>query len=94
MRNSVLPLLALLTLFCAKSVAAPPPDFDAANRLFDKGDFQGARAKYETLVQAGTWSAHLFYNLGNAAFRLGDRPAAFLAYERALALEPNHPEAK
>lgn len=75
-------------LICGKLLAAPPAQFDAANRLFDKGDFQGARAEYEKLVQSGPWSTHLFYNLGNADFRLGDKGAAFLAYERALALDP------
>jgi len=88
-------LLALaLLLFCGKMMAAPTADFDAANRLFDKEDFQGARSGYEALVQSGHWNANLFYNLGNAAFRLHDKGAAFLAYERALVLEPGHPEAK
>ena len=93
MRSHVLSLAALL-LLCGNLLAAAPADFDAANRLYDKGDFQGARAGYEALVQSGLWSAHLFYNLGNAAYRLGDKSAAFLAFERALALDPGHPEAK
>ena len=46
-----------------------------------------AREIYEGLVQTGAWSAGVFYNLGNAAFRQGDKAAAFLAYERAVALE-------
>ena len=93
MRNSLLLIFVLLSL-CGSGFAAPPANFDTANRLFDKGDFQGARAGYEALVQSGPWSAHLFYNLGNAAFRMGDKGAAFLAYERALALDPRHPEAQ
>ena len=87
-------VLIFVLLLCGKLLAAAPADFDAANRLYDKGDFQGARAYYEELVQSGNWSAHLFYNLGNAAFRQGDKGAAFLAYERALALEQGHPEAQ
>lgn len=94
MRNYVLFLLGFL-LFCGNAGAATAPaNFDAANRLFDKGDFNGARSAYEALVESGPWSAHLFYNLGNAAFRAGDKAGAFMAYERALALEPGHPEAK
>ena len=93
LRETILPVLALL-LWCGNVLAATPAHFDAANTLYDKGDFQGARAGYEELVQSGPWSAHLFYNLGNAAYRLGDKGAAFLAYERALALDPGHPEAK
>lgn len=90
-------LLTLVLLACGGSgFAATPTDapFNAANALYDKGDFKGAQAIYEGLVQTGDWSANLFYNLGNAAFRQGDKAAAFLAYERALALEPGQPEAQ
>lgn len=90
------PLLRALA-FClvgASACASVPADFDAANRLYDQSDFKGARAGYETLIASGDHRANLFYNLGNAAFRLGDKSAAFLAYERALALEPGHPEAQ
>ena len=93
LREVILPVLSLL-LFCGTGYAAAPAEFDAANRLFDQGDFQGARAQYQALVESGRWSANLFYNLGDATFRLGDKGAAFLAYEQALALEPGHPEAK
>ena len=93
LRESFL-VLALLFVCGRGFAAAAPAEFEAANRLFDKGDYQGARAAYETLVQSGNWSANLFYNLGDAAFRLGDKRTAFLAYERVLALEPGHPEAK
>ena len=93
LRKAIVVVL-LLCFMWGKGFAAAPADFDAANRLFDKEDFQGARSGYEALVKSGFWSAHLFYNLGNAAFRQGDKSAAFLAYERALALEPGHPEAK
>jgi len=35
----------------------------------------------------------VFYDLGNAYFRTGDFGRAILNYERALVLEPHHPEA-
>ena len=92
--REILLLIPVLLLFCTTAFAAAPVEFNAANGLYDKGDFQGARAAYEALVQSGHRSANLFYDLGNAAFRQGDKGAAFLAYERALALEPSHPEAK
>ena len=93
LRETLLVVLVLLS-FCGKGLAAtPPPEFDAANRLFDQGDFQGARSGYDAVVESGHWSANLFYNLGNAEFRLGNKSAAILDYERALVLEPAHPEA-
>jgi len=87
------PILALLMLY-GNLLAAAPAEFNAANALYDKGDFTGARVSYEVLVKSGQRSPHLFYNLGNAAYRDGDKGAAFLAYEQALALEPELPEAK
>jgi tetratricopeptide (TPR) repeat protein len=69
-------------------------DFDAANRAFDEGKFQEARESYQALVERGEWSANLFYNLGNAEARLGETGQAILQYERALALQPGHVEAR
>ncbi len=85
----------LIGLSTAGALFAGPSSttFDEANRRYDQGDFKGARAGYEALVDAGERRANVFYNLGNAAFRLGDKKAACLAYERALALDPGHPEA-
>jgi len=68
-------------------------DFDSANRAYDQGDFAAARAEYQRLIDADGPRANLYYNLGNAACRAGDKPAAFLAWERALALDAGHSEA-
>lgn len=68
-------------------------EFEAANRAYDQGKFAEAKRGYETLVEAGEWSANLFYNLGNADYRLGAPGRAILDYHRALAMEPAHPEA-
>jgi len=68
-------------------------DFTKANQEYAQGHFAEAISGYETLVRAGQWSANLFYDLGNAYFRVGDFGRAVLNYERALALERHHPEA-
>lgn len=86
--------LGLCLGWSAVASAAPAAsEFEAASRRYDQGDFDGARAGYQRLINAGERRANIYYNLGNAAFRLGDKPSAFLAYERALALDPGHPEA-
>lgn len=74
--------------------AAEDPAFAAVNQAYAEGRFQEAVDGYQSLVQSGRWSANLFYDLGNAWFRLGDFGKAILNYERALALEPHHPEAE
>ncbi len=68
--------------------------FEAASRAYDEGKYAEAKAGYEKLVEAGDLSANLFYNLGNAEHRLGATGRAMLDYERALGLEPAHPEAQ
>src|SRR5437764_13512159 len=68
-------------------------DFTKANQDYAQGHFKEAISGYEALARAGQWSANLFYDLGNAYFRVGDFGQAVLNYERALALERHHPEA-
>jgi tetratricopeptide (TPR) repeat protein len=88
-------LVALLcAVICAdSSVAQANAEFMKANQDYAQGHFKEAVTGYEKLVQAGQWSANLFYDLGNSYFRTGDFGRAILNYERALALEPHHPEA-
>ncbi len=69
-------------------------EFDNANQLYDEGKFAEAKQAYERLVGSGEWSANLFYNLGNADYRSGAPGKAVLNYERALALEGSHAEAR
>ena len=86
-----------IALFCAgagRLQAAKDPAFAKANQAYSEGRFQEAVDGYQSLVQSGRWSANLFYDLGNAWFRLGDFGRAILNYERTLALDPHHPEAE
>src|SRR5256886_8061056 len=76
----------------ASSFAQADGDFTKANQEYAQGHFAEAISGYEALVRTGQWSANLFYDLGNAYFRVGDFGHAILNYERALALEPHHPE--
>ena len=85
--------LCALALLCGRALAGGG-DFEAANQAYDQGKFSEAKMGYEKLVEARAWSANLFYNLGNADYRLGAPGRAMLDYERALALDPAHPEAR
>lgn len=69
-------------------------DFAKANREYAAGHYQTATEGYEALVRGGASNSALFYNLGNAWYRRGDRARAILNYERALALDPHHAEAR
>ncbi len=94
-----LPILGLILLallgWVASAVAAPPVEngFSEGNRLYSAGQFAPAVGAYERAVREGSYTANLFFNLGNAYYRTGDRGRAILNYQRALVLEPGHTEA-
>ena len=88
---------ATIALLCAAAgalQASEDPAFATANQAYHEGRFQEAADGYQRLGQSGGWSANLFYDLGNAWCRLGEFGKAILNYERALALDPHHPEAE
>jgi tetratricopeptide (TPR) repeat protein len=87
-------LFFVVTGFATVVLAAEEGAFAKGNQAYAEGRFGEAAAHYESLVNSGQWNANLFYDLGNAYFRLGDFGQAILNYERALALEPRHPEAE
>ncbi|HME88692.1 MAG TPA: tetratricopeptide repeat protein [Chthoniobacterales bacterium] len=76
------------------SIAQPAAQFAKANQQYAAGDFKAAIESYQELVRSGQDTPNLFYNLGNAHVRQKDFGRAILNYERALALEPRHPEAQ
>lgn len=65
---------------------------DQATALYNDGDFRRAIEILEKEKKAqqdkGLASAELYYNLGNAYFRVNDLAEARLNYERALLLDP------
>ena len=92
-----IPVPLITFLFCAlvaRSVFAQGEiEFKKANQEFAQGHFKEAISSYEALIRDGQWSANIFYDLGNAYFRVGDFGRAILNYERARALDRHHPEA-
>jgi tetratricopeptide (TPR) repeat protein len=89
--------IASLLLFVIGSPVASAQasaQFAKANQEYAAGDFNAASSDYEELVRSRQDTPNLFYNLGNAYFRKKDFGRAILSYERALALDPRHPEAQ
>ena len=63
--------------------------FQQGNEFYKAGDYEKAVGVYEEIVQMGYESAVVYYNLGNAYFKLRQNSRAILNYERALRLTPN-----
>jgi len=94
MKTSLSCLLALIVSVLCLHAATPEADFSTANAAYAAGKYTDAKQGYETLIREGDYAANLFYNLGNAEWRLHDAGHAVLAYERALAIQPDGPEAR
>lgn len=63
--------------------------FQNANQAYQTGNFPLAVEQYETILRGGKlFSKELYYNLGNAYFRLNQIGRATLNYERAARLAP------
>ena len=81
---------SLMLLLPASSMAggARQSDFVEANAKYEAQDYKAASKSYEDLTHAGQETAAVYYNLGNAYFRLGQKGKALVSYERALAISP------
>lgn len=67
---------------------------DKANKEYRENNFTAAIAEYEKLLDDGYKGTSLFYNLGNAYYRIGKLGYAILYYEKALKLSPNDEDIK
>jgi len=85
----MLALSAVAALLAPSVAHAQEALFDEGNRLYQEGDFRGAAERYAAVLEGGYESAALYYNLGNAHFRLGEVARAVLNYERAARLDPS-----
>lgn len=88
-------IFALPNMASAKTNANQEQDlFMQANAAYDSGNYDQAAAVYMTLFNDKWESGELYYNLGNAYYRLDEIGKSILFYERALRLEPNNRQIK
>lgn len=74
------------------SAGGPAADFEAANKLYEQGQYTAAIAAYNQLLQGGRVSPALYFNLGNAYFKAGQTGRAIAAYRLAEQLAPRDPD--
>ncbi len=91
MRHIIIFLISLSALLPTTAMATLPTKFEA-DAAYAKQDYVKAAGLYEALLVSGA-NADLYYNLGNAYYRMQDYPHAILNYERALKYEPGHDDA-
>ena len=67
-------------------------EFDAANKLYEEGNFATAIPAYLQLLRDGSAAPSVYFNLGNAYFKVGLEGRAIVSYLRAARLAPRDAE--
>jgi tetratricopeptide (TPR) repeat protein len=82
----------LYLLFVSLAVSAGEEEvlIVKANRAYSAGAYTNATDTYKKVVALGWESPELYYNMGNAFFKLNDFANAILWYERAKRLDPGN----
>jgi tetratricopeptide (TPR) repeat protein len=94
--NSRIHSFIFLAIFFVTAVSQGQADtrWNSANAAYEQGKYEQAKADYIQMIDGREYSAELFYNLGNAWFKLNDQGRAIINYQRALILNPGFDEAK
>lgn len=84
----------LLLLISALGFSQNDKLFREATDLYNSGKYQEAADKYEAILKNGEHSAALYYNLGNAHYKLSHVGPSIYYYEKALQLSPDDADIK
>ncbi|WP_158524865.1 tetratricopeptide repeat protein [Mesonia sp. K7] len=81
----------ILLIFSVLGWAQSPDElFESATQDYANGNFEDAITKYEQILNQGKESSNLYYNLGNAHYKLNQIAPSIYYYEKGLQLDPNH----
>jgi tetratricopeptide (TPR) repeat protein len=72
----------------ARAASSSDPTLTQANEAYQHGDYARAATQFQQLIDKGVVTADMYFNLGTAELKAGQRGAAILAFERALRLDP------
>ncbi|MEP2236706.1 MAG: tetratricopeptide repeat protein, partial [Maribacter sp.] len=83
-------IISLFTvLFCT---AQNTKLFEQATVAYNAGEYDKAITYYQDILDNGEHSAAVYYNLGNAYYKLNNIAESIYFYEKALLLSPNDEE--
>jgi hypothetical protein len=97
MRKFILFLIVAMIPFAAEAANVNQQDslWNAGVECYANDDFGGALECFKALEEQGYVSAELYYNMGNAYFKMSGYIAySVLYYEKALKLDPSYKDAK
>ncbi|MFT6837878.1 MAG: tetratricopeptide (TPR) repeat protein [Sediminicola sp.] len=68
--------------------------FDEATKAYNEGKYNTAIENYNKIIDNGEHSAALYYNLGNAYYKLNKIAPSIYYYEKSLLFDPSDNEVK
>lgn len=92
MKRTIIYIIAILSFVLP--VGAQTNELKQANESYSKRNFGVAAKQYEEIIKKVGVAPELYYNLGNAYYKLNETGLSILNYERALKLAPNYSDAK
>ena len=84
----------LFFLFSFGIIAQNNTLFQHATESYNEGEYNKAIGFYEQILDNKQHSSELYFNLGNAHYKLGEIGPSIYYYEKALLLKPNDVEIK
>ena len=83
--------ITVLLIYCFSLIGFSQNDqsFNDANALYNDGKFAEAIDMYESILDSKEHSAELYFNLGNANYKLNNIAPSIYYFEKALQLDPN-----
>ncbi|MBC8265757.1 MAG: tetratricopeptide repeat protein [Flavobacteriales bacterium] len=85
--------LILSFVFTASFLLANNPLFEQANKLYAEEEYKQAIVLYDSIQQKELQSEELFYNMGNAYYKLQNWAESIFYYEKTLKLNSNNEDA-
>ena len=93
-RQFLIIISLLLIAICPAIAAGSLPAAIQADSTYNARDYEGAVRLYHKAINDNGPTATIYYNLGNAYYRLGKLGRAVVYYERALSLDPSLTDAR
>jgi tetratricopeptide (TPR) repeat protein len=82
-------LILLISCFSFFGLAQNTALFEEGNALYNQGKYEEAIEKYDAVLEGKHYSAALYFNLGNAHYKLNNVAPSIYYYEKALQITPN-----
>ena len=94
MKRYTLLIYMLAVMGCAFAQNSADGWFDQANAAYNSGNYEDAVVLYQNILNTEQESVPVYYNMGNAYYKMKEYPMSIYCYEKALKLDPSNEEVK